>query len=1003
MIDIRGLHKFFHRGQQNEIHVIDDVTLHFPEKGMVAIFGKSGCGKTTLLNVIGGLDTYLSGSLLVDGQEIGTDTDMIRNAYMGYIFQNYNLIASDTCFDNVANALRLCGVVDEAIIESRVMAALSSVGMEMYRNRTPDTLSGGQQQRIAIARAIVKNPRIILADEPTGNLDEANTVMIMDLLKAISQDHLVLLVTHEANLVDYYCDSVIELSDGKVVGIQNKTDATGYVARDKNDIYLGELQKHTQSDTHIDLTYYGELPPQPIHLTVVSYGGHTYLKINSDKVQIIDESSEVTLREGTFEAHAQNKSQTKHIDMLALPPIKATKCGKLFTLASAIKSGYTANFTKQKKSKKMLKACLGLFAAVLVAMSATFGTVFRDMKTLSDAYNHNVFYLWTPTADILSTLKEGMNKAETGIDFISLTEMSPTQDEKTSLISPSFETFSSPLYYIDESFQTNAVYFDIDMAKDKTLVVGKKDNLATNEMVISTQVADALLEGATYDYITTYQDLLGIFSHPIIGAGRGIYIAGVVETDEPAVYLHPFTLAQKRMGGLAGLDVDSAERFGQEVAKGETIFLVYDHSSEADYPKAGETIMLQGESFTVKKVVFRPKSYSDWLATQGIEKMDTVTYFEAKLAEEQPELSKENDKMAYEAALVDIKNRYIFDYYDVYYDQIEAFLSDFALFGTDFDVWLATEKKVLAAIINYCGGDAYYIALQYKEEHGTYPTLDEIEGLAHEYESVIDGLNRAYERYGEEYHNNVSYMAATYVNVYLVHESDYIALSNCLGETHPSAAHEDQYYYETEPMPLAEDVKPSAPPTSMTYSQLYRYTIIHSNNPDATKAYLSATFGQLTHPFSDHKAIVTPSDVRESLMTVTETDLVSKAITIVVLLVLMGMCMYFIMRATLLSRIKGIGIYRAIGVSKRNLLFRFAVENLVLTTLTVFVGFLLTSIFTRLCLSMSPLMTQIFYYPLWLCLCDLVLLYAMSLLIGLLPVFKLLRKTPSEIMAKYDI
>ena len=193
MIRINGLHKFFNKGKQNEIHVINDVTLDFPEKGMVAIFGRSGCGKTTLLNAIGGLTEYSSGRITIAGSDLSSSTDQIRNRYIGYVFQNYNLNGQESSYENVAAALRLCGMKDEEEINQRVTAALRNVGMEKFAKRAPDTLSGGQQQRIAIARAIVKNPRIILADEPTGNLDEANTVMIMDLLKAISKDHLVLL------------------------------------------------------------------------------------------------------------------------------------------------------------------------------------------------------------------------------------------------------------------------------------------------------------------------------------------------------------------------------------------------------------------------------------------------------------------------------------------------------------------------------------------------------------------------------------------------------------------------------------------------------------------------------------------------------------------------------------------------------------------------------------------------------------------------------------------
>ena len=129
--------------------------------------------------------------------------------------------------------------------------------MECFENRTPDSLSGGQQQRIAIARAIVKNPRVILADEPTGNLDEANTVLVMDLLREIARDHLVLLVTHEEDLVDHYCETVIELSDGKVVNVRGNETANGLRVKDKNDIWLGELEKHEETDDgRVSVTYY---------------------------------------------------------------------------------------------------------------------------------------------------------------------------------------------------------------------------------------------------------------------------------------------------------------------------------------------------------------------------------------------------------------------------------------------------------------------------------------------------------------------------------------------------------------------------------------------------------------------------------------------------------------------------------------------------------------------------------------------------------------------------
>ena len=243
MIELKHLHKTYHTGRANKISAVQDVSLELPEQGMIAIFGRSGCGKTTLLNCIGGLDRADTGSVLLDGKSITPSANEVRNRHVGYIFQNYNLSKELTVFENVAVSLRLCGMTDETEIERRVMAALESVRMEKYRKRLPDALSGGQQQRVAIARAIVKNPRVILADEPTGNLDEQNTVLVMDLLREIAKEHLVLLVTHEARLVDLYCDRVIEMGDGRVIQSRENAVTEGFSGKGAGDIYLGDLEK----------------------------------------------------------------------------------------------------------------------------------------------------------------------------------------------------------------------------------------------------------------------------------------------------------------------------------------------------------------------------------------------------------------------------------------------------------------------------------------------------------------------------------------------------------------------------------------------------------------------------------------------------------------------------------------------------------------------------------------------------------------------------------------
>ncbi|MBP5489719.1 MAG: ABC transporter ATP-binding protein, partial [Lachnospiraceae bacterium] len=422
MIQLKNLQKYYNKGRQNEIHVINDVSLELPDTGMCAVFGPSGCGKTTLLNAIGGLDAIASGKILINESEMSKknpEYDVMRNRDIGVIFQNYNLNRRESVFDNVADSLRLCGITDEEVIKERVMTALDNVGMANYSKRLPDMLSGGQQQRVAIARAIVKNPKLILADEPTGNLDEANTIMVMDILKAMSKERLVLLVTHEAELVDHYCDVVIELKDGSVVNVKTNKETGGYVARNKNDIFLGELTEHVQKNDSAEITYFGDTPENPVKLTVVNHNGRYFLRVDTPKVTVLDENSEVTLREGVYNDDEARRKQEESVDMSKLPPIEGKSYGKLYSFRSAVRSGYRENFKNlmKKKSKKMLAVCLTLFGAAFVFIVAMFGRGLGQVLDAKEKYNSNVLYVSALTDNVAPVLEELANDPASCIDY----------------------------------------------------------------------------------------------------------------------------------------------------------------------------------------------------------------------------------------------------------------------------------------------------------------------------------------------------------------------------------------------------------------------------------------------------------------------------------------------------------------------------------------------------------------------------------------------------------
>lgn len=220
MIKIDKVNKYFNRRKRNQIHIINNTSLEFGDTGLVAILGQSGSGKTTLLNVIGGLDKVDSGEIYINNKKItrrrASTVDKIRNLNIGYIFQDYKLIDNMSVFDNIAISLRMIGVKNKEEIEKRVNYVLDAVNMYRYRNRPAQMLSGGEKQRVAIARAIVKNPSIVIADEPTGNLDGKNSLEIMNIIKAISKEKLVILVTHEVDLANLYATRIIEIQDGKI-------------------------------------------------------------------------------------------------------------------------------------------------------------------------------------------------------------------------------------------------------------------------------------------------------------------------------------------------------------------------------------------------------------------------------------------------------------------------------------------------------------------------------------------------------------------------------------------------------------------------------------------------------------------------------------------------------------------------------------------------------------------------------------------------------------------
>ena len=244
MLELKGITKDYPSGD-TVVHALKGISVTFRDQEFVSILGQSGCGKTTLLNIIGGLDQYTKGDLVINGRStksyLDRDWDTYRNHSVGFVFQSYNLIPHQSVVRNVEMALLLSGA-PKAERRARAEEALRQVGLGDHLNKRPNQLSGGQMQRVAIARAIVNDPEIILADEPTGALDTETSVEVMEILKKLSRDRLVIMVTHNPQLAEEYSDRIVRIKDGLLTSDSRPVDAAHEALTQE------EIQAHAVAD-----------------------------------------------------------------------------------------------------------------------------------------------------------------------------------------------------------------------------------------------------------------------------------------------------------------------------------------------------------------------------------------------------------------------------------------------------------------------------------------------------------------------------------------------------------------------------------------------------------------------------------------------------------------------------------------------------------------------------------------------------------------------------------
>lgn len=529
MLEIKGAKKYFNRHKKNQVCAIDDTTITLDNNGLVALLGPSGCGKTTLLNSIGGLDKLSKGSIFIDGKKISSrfsyKVDKIRNLNVGYIFQDYKLVEEMSVYDNVSIVLKMIGIKDKNEIKKRVEYVLDKVGMLRYKKRPASMLSGGERQRVGIARAIVKDPDIILADEPTGNLDSKNSLEIMKIIRSIAKDRLVILVTHETDLAKFYATRIIEIRDGKVINDYKNDHIDDLDYRLDNTFYLKDFDNHTSIDKDAyDINIYS-ISKKKLKLDIVVNDGNIYIRSNTnDKIEVVDDNSSIEFVNDHYKTIAKEEIDKYKFDFDNIIDKNIKKrYSSILNPITLIINGFKKVFDYSFLKKMLL---IGFFLSGMFMMYAVSSII--ATKTIDD--KEFVFV----NRDYLSLVKKGISVDEynsyeslDGVDYI--------------LPGSSLVNFSiSYNDYYQTSVNKDSLkgsLASISMISDKDIVYGSMPADDKYSVVLDVFTVENLFssDNAKMSGVTKVEDMIGrVIS---IKNMPDFKIVGIVSKGSPSIYV----------------------------------------------------------------------------------------------------------------------------------------------------------------------------------------------------------------------------------------------------------------------------------------------------------------------------------------------------------------------------------------------------------------------------------------------------------------------------------
>lgn len=521
MIKINHLNKYYNKSKNNEIHVIDDTSLELPSTGLICFIGKSGSGKSTLLNVIGGLDKADSGSISYDNLKMEKynmkKMDLFRKNNVGYVFQNYLLIENKTVYDNLRIALEIIGIYDEAEKQKRIEYVLKSVGLFKYRKKLAGKLSGGEQQRVSIARSLLKKCSIIIADEPTGNLDSENTIEIMNILKKISENTLVLVVTHNKDVASFYADRIIELKDGCILNDNSCCNNEKLDIKNDRQIYLKDLNYENIDTNTISIDLYKDNLDELVDLRLVLKNGT--IIVESSKPLVIKNQSNIDFIDDHYKHLDTDSIKDYNFDISFYKNVKTNSFSLFF---NSLKKSFLSFFNVKKKERifHIFFFCIGILIAICTILFSQTMVVndysFNDENNVYYTLNTNSFYYLSGNYDYSTAMTLIDNNLVDNIYKVNQNE-SEFRFEYNTQRSESVD-FTCYIYPVEKN--------------ESEILIGELP--IKKEVVISKKIADRIIKNI--NNIKNYSDIIG---YPIIlSSNYKFRVSGITNSFNNSIYVN---------------------------------------------------------------------------------------------------------------------------------------------------------------------------------------------------------------------------------------------------------------------------------------------------------------------------------------------------------------------------------------------------------------------------------------------------------------------------------